>query len=281
MNFISILLLSCTSMPLSGGLPLSNCIAVDIEVIRSSCKLWSPCILTCCNLTPHHDTIIVRAWDLGWMLVSTTTISLIYSITSPDFRVVVGDSFLIVIVEESSSSIMRDKTSNRHHVRLDQTQVALHIWWSNRSIFRVHGYWDSSSIWPWCYMDFASILDCFNIWVILAKVLKSLAEIAPHLRAIDRTAGLLGRFAYLRCRIRVSHLLVCRLLGISRELIFFLKEVVGTNGSLSLLWRRSAVILCILNVCPPLMMRRALFVWHFDLVVLLCGLLAPCPLVKC
>ena len=176
---------------------------------------------------------------------------------------------------------MRDKTSNRHHVQLDQTQVALHIWWSDRSIFRVHGYWDSSSIWPWCYMDFASILDCFNIWVILAKVLKSLAEITPHLRAIDRAASLFSRFADLCCWIRVPHLLVCRLLGISRELIFFLKEVVWTNGSLSLLWRRSAVILGILNVCPPLMMRRAFLVRHVDLVVSLADYVAPSPLVIC
>jgi hypothetical protein len=109
-------------------------------------------------------------------------------------------------------------------------------------------------------MDFASILDCLDIRVILAKVLKSLAEITPHLRAIDGAASLLGRFGDLGRRIWVPHLLVCRLLVISRELIFFLKEVVGTNGSLSLLWRRSAVILCILNVCPSLMMRCALLV---------------------
>ena len=182
---------------------------------------------------------------------------------------------------------MRDETPNRHHVWLDQSQVAFHIWWSDRSIFRVQGYWDASSIWPWCDMDFASILDCFDIWVILAKILKSLAEITPHLRAIDGAASLLGRFGDLGCWIRVHHLLMCRLLVISWELIFFLKEVVWTNGSLSLLWRRSAIILGILYVCPPLMMWRALLVWHvfhhhhllIVVVLFLCSYLAPSPLV--
>ena len=215
------------------------------------------------------------------MLVSTSTICLIYSASTSNFRVVIGDSFLIVIVEESGSSIMSDKTSSRHHVWLYQTQVALHIWWSDRSIFRVQGYWDASSIRPWCDMDFASILTCFNIWVILAKVLKSLAEISPHLRAIDRYASLLKRFEGLCRRIRIPYRLVCRLLVISRELIFFLKKVVRTNGSLTLLWRRSAFILDILNICPPLMIWRALLARHVDQIVFLSDYLAPSPLVIC
>ncbi len=281
MKSLRILLLSRSSVPLSGSLPLSNRIGVDIKIIRSSCKLWSPCSLTWCNLTVNHDAIIIRAWDLRWVLVSTPTVSLIHSAANTYFRVVIGDSFLIVIVEESSSSIMRHETPSRHHVRLDQSQVAFHIWWSDWSIFRVQGHRDASSIWPWCNMDFASILDCFDIWVILAKILKSLAEIAPDLRAIDRTTCLLGWFADLGRWIRVHHLLVCRLLVITRELIFFLKEVVWTNGSLSLLWRRSAIILGILYVCPPLMMWRALLVWDFDLVLFLCSYLGPCPLVIC
>ena len=116
-------------------------------------------------------------------------------------------------------------------------------------------------------MDFASILDGLNIWVVLAEILKSLPEITPHLGPVNSAAGLLiTSLSNLSSRVGLGPLVLelSASCGCPRELIFFLKEIVWTNGSLSLLRGRSAIILCILNISSPLLVRRKLLVWDFN-----------------
>ena len=99
----------------------------------------------------------------------------------------------------------------------------------------------------------------------MTKILKGLSKIAPHLRAINGAACLLIDFRHFSGRAGLLLLLMIAATGpVSRspgKLIFFLKEVVRTNGSLSLLgWgRRAVVILCILDVGPPLLLVRGQF----------------------
>lgn len=162
------------------------------------------------------------------------------------------------------------KPTNWYHIRLYEPYASFHILWSDLCIFWIHRYGYPPSVRSWSNMDFPSILDCFYIRVILAKILQCLPEIAPHFGPIHCTTWMLRCFYRFLSGVGLSMIIILRLLVISctLKLIFFLKEVVRTNGSLPLLRLRSTIILSILYISTSFLVWSGLLVANLDMMLI-------------